>query len=280
MRKTVLLVLPVVFVLSMLSMAAALPIIGATANTLPAGTFMLDVWGTWQDYSREFETGGDNRGWCGLNEGKTVTSGSLVPRLYYGVSDWFTVRAAVPFEDRYGEEPELSGKSNSGLGDIIVDPKIRLYASEDGNQRIAALAGVRLPTGSTENSNPDLISAVSDGSTDVMIGAVATQHVGDFRAHACVTYWMNGHGSISPDVWVGLGTIEADLDDSWTLLWEYKGVFSSESKDYYRTYACPGIQWRGGRTTVGLSALVSAAATGGRYDFDWAPQFRVYHRFF
>jgi hypothetical protein len=288
-RRAIVLLLPVVVVFAIAPGAQALPIVGASANTIPAGTFMLDMWGTWQDYSIKHNSTGDDPGWCGLGNGDNVTSGSLVPRIYYGVADWLTLRVAIPFEDRYAEfgAADGGGMSNSGLGDIIIDPKIQILSSDGGYPRVAALVGVRFPTGEATGVDDDNVSPVSDGSTDYMLGAVATHRVGSITAHACLTHWMNGQtesGTDSPDMWVGLASIEMPLDESWMLLWEYKGVFSSESKAFYRTYACPGIAWNGERTTIGLSALVSAARKGGDgpggYDFDWAPYLRVYYRFF
>ncbi len=283
MRRAIALLLPVIVVFATAPGAQALPIVGASANTIPAGTLMLDTWGTWQDYSVRYEANGATPGWCGLRSGERVTSVSFVPRVYYGVTDRLTVRASFPLEDRYGEfESWESGKSNSGLGDIIIDPKFQIFRGDGGYPRVAALAGVRLPTGETSSAHESL-APLSDGSTDYMLGAVATHRVGPITAHACVTYWLNGEregGTDSPDVWVGLASVETPLDESWVLLWEYKGVFSSESKAFYRTYACPGIAWDGERTTIGFSALVSAARKGGGYDFDWAPYLRVYYRFF
>lgn len=285
MRRAIALLLSVVVVLAAAPGAQALPIVGTSANTIPAGTVMLDMWGTWQDLTLKYKSTGDSPGWCGLGSGDRVTSGSFVPRIYYGVTDQVTLRVAVPLEDRYAEfaGEDGGGKSNSGLGDIIIDPKIQILGRDGGYPRVAALAGVRLPTGATSGVDDDNLSPLSDGSTDYMLGAVATHRVGSITAHACLTYWMNGQeegGGDSPDLWVGLASVEMPLDGSWKLLWEYKGVFSSESKAFYRTYACPGIAWDGERTTIGFSALVSAARKGGGYDFDWAPYLRVYYRFF
>ena len=279
MRRAIRLLLPVVVVLAAAPGAHALPIVGASANTLPAGTVMLDMWGTWQDLTLKYKSTGDSPGWCGLGSGDRVTSGSLVPRIYYGVTDWLTLRVAVPLEDRYAEfvNDDGGGESESGLGDIVIDPKIQVLGRDGGYPRVAALVGVRLPTGETSNADSRL-APLSDGSTGYMLGAVATHRVGPITAHACVTHWLNGRDS--PDLWVALASVETPLDESWKLLWEYKGVFSSESKAFYRTYACPGIAWDGERTTIGFSALVSAARKGGSYDFDWAPYLRIYYRFF
>ncbi|HYW68173.1 MAG TPA: transporter, partial [bacterium] len=272
-------------VLLVFSSAAALPIVGASANTIPAGTFMLDVWGIWQDYSVTYKATGDNPGWCGLESGRTVTAGSFVPRIYYGVTDRFTVRVSLPFEDRYGEDTEADGggKSNTGLGDIIIDPKIQVYRGEGGFPRAALLAGVRFPTGATESVEPGLVPPISDGSTDYMLGVVGTHKIDSTTMHVCATYWMNGAkkwGGDSPDLIVGLASVEMELDEDWALLWEYKGVFGTEHSEFTRTYICPGISWSGSNTTIGFSGLVSAVREGAGLDFDWAPYFRVYYRFF
>lgn len=287
MHRATALALTAVLLLAFAPGAQALPIVGASANTIPAGTFMMDIWGTWQDYSLRHGPDGADPEWEGLGSGDNVTSVALVPRICYGVTDRLTLRAAVPLEDRYAEfaGEDGGGKSNSGLGDIIIDPKIQLLGTDGGYPRWAALIGVRFPTGETSNVHSSL-APLSDGSTDYMLGAVGTHRVGPITAHACLTYWMNGQkedGFDSPDLWVGLATIETPLDESWNLLWEFKGVFSSESKAFYRTYACPGIAWDGERTTIGFSALIPVTSKGGNstsYDYDWAPYLRIYYRFF
>ncbi|MFH1864588.1 MAG: hypothetical protein ABIK85_01770, partial [Candidatus Eisenbacteria bacterium] len=79
-------------------------------------------------------------------------------------------------------------------------------------------------------------------------------------------------------------TIEMPLDESWNLLWEFKGVFGETPSEFYRTYACPGIMWNGDNLNIGVSALVSTSARGkvgvSTLDYDWAPYVRIYYRFF
>jgi hypothetical protein len=276
--------LAVACVLFLASAAMALPIVGASANTIPAGTFMLDVWSSWQDFTvswQEDDNGGS--GWIGFTEERKWTSGSLVPRVYYGVTDWLTVRAALPLEDRYRQyDLEEPAQSSTGLGDVIVDPKIRLFKGASGYPRVAALVGVRLPTGTTDGELP-----LSDGSTDYMAGAVITHQEGAITGHACLSYWLNGDRANGTDVAnliVGLASIETPLDESWNLLWEFKGVFGETPSEFYRTYACPGIMWNGENLNIGVSALVSMSARGkvgvSTLDYDWAPYVRIYYRFF
>jgi hypothetical protein len=277
-------VLAVVCILLVTSAASALPIVGASANTIPRGTFMLDVWSSWQDFTvswQEDDNGGS--GWIGFIEDRQWTSGSLVPRVYYGVTDWLTVRAAVPLEDRYRQyDLEEPAQSATGLGDIVIDPKIQLFRGKSGYPCVAALAGVRFPTGTTDGDLP-----LSDGSTGYMVGGVITHKEAAITGHVCVTYCLNGdreNGTDVTDLIVGLVSIETPLDESWNLLWEFKGVFGETPSEFYRTYACPGIMWNGDNLNIGVSALVSTSARGkvgvSTLDYDWAPYVRIYYRFF
>ncbi|MFH1688667.1 MAG: transporter [Candidatus Eisenbacteria bacterium] len=284
MKITRLHVLAVACMLLLTSAASALPIVSASANTIPAGTFMLDVWSSWLDFTVSWqEDGNGGSGWVGFTEERQWTAGSLVPRIYYGVTDWLTVRAALPLEDQYRQyDLEEPAKSATGLGDIIIDPKIQLFRGESGYPRVAALVGVRFPTGGADGDIP-----LSDGSTDYMVGGVITHQEGAITGHACLTYWLNGDresGGDVPDLIAALATIEAPLDESWNLLWEFKGVFGQTPSEFYRTYACPGIMWNGDNLNIGVSALISASARGkvgvSALDYDWAPYVRVYYRFF
>lgn len=289
MRATRVHVLDVVVVICVLlfsSVATALPIVGASANTIPAGTFMLDTWGVWQNFTVSWlGDGNGGSGWIGFTEERTWTAGSLVPRVYYGVADWLTVRAALPLEDRYREyDFDSPTESATGLGDIVIDPKFQVFRGESGYPRVAALAGVRFPTGDTgDNDTP----ALSDGSTDYMFGGVITHKEGPVTAHACLTYWLNGereNGTDVPELFVILASIETPLDGRWNLLWEFKGVYSETPSEFRRTYVCPGIMWSGEHLNIGLSTLVSMDAHGGGgisyLDYDWAPYLRLYYRFF
>jgi hypothetical protein len=120
-----------------------------------------------------------------------------------------------------------------------------------------------------------------------MVGAALTHAESPVTVHACVAYWINGersNGTRGDNAWAGVLTFETPVDESWNLLWEFKGIFSESDREYRRTYVAPGIQWNGERVSVGFSGLVSASGVGGggaaRYDFDWAPYIRVYYRMF
>jgi hypothetical protein len=262
------------------------PLVGVSANTLPAGEFMIDVWGIWKDYTRSYTQSlyaeGEG-GWIGFPENSALQSGSFVPRLYYGITDWLTIRCGVPLEHRYMNFPDADGeKSNTALGDVVVDPKIQIYRGEGGYPRIALLAGVRLGTGDVDGT-----PACSDGSTDVVVGGVVTHETQALAAHAAVTYWVNGESDDGIDIknlWVGSATLESSIGDGWSLLWELKGYVGEDPSAYYRLYACPGVCWTGESWTAGMSAMVPFASHGGGgisfVDYDWAPYFRIYRRFF
>jgi hypothetical protein len=283
-RTTRLCVTAIVCALLLSQAVSALPIVGASANTIPGGTFMLDTWGTWREFSVSWQADGNGgSGWVGFPEDREWTSGSLAARVYYGVTDWLTIRVALPLEDAYRQyDLDLPSQSATGMGDIVVDPKIQLFKAESGYPRISALAGVRFPTGDRDGEIP-----LSDGSTDFMGGAVVTHKEGDITGHACVTYWSNGDregGGDVADLIVGLASIETPLDEDWNLLWEFKGVYGETPSEFYRTYVCPGVMWNGEHLNVGVSAQVSMAAKGkagiSTLDYDWAPYVRIYYRFF
>ena len=268
--------------------AAAATLVGVSANTLPEGTFMLDTWFMWRDYTREYEQGlqgGDTVGWVDLPASETRTHGTIAPRLLYGVTDWMTIRIGIPLEDRYfdlPDDPDASG-SATGLGDLVIDPKIRIYRAESGYPRAALLAGIRLPTGDTGGS-----PSLSDGSTDLVGGAVVSHKMANVTGHACVTYWYNGEnesGVDIPDLWVGNAGVETPIDESWSLLWEAKAYVGSENSKYRRAYMCPGLAWNGEHLTIGACALIPVYGKGvvnapNRFDFNWAPYVRLYYRFF
>jgi hypothetical protein len=271
------------------SPACALPIVGRSAATIPAGTFMLDTWGIYRNYAYSWEEAAepDDSGWVGFTRRERMTAASFVPRISYGVTDWLTVRAAVPVEDRYGEFADwVTGRSNTGLGDIVIDPKFQLYSGQDGFPMFSILAGVRLPTGDTKGVDRYRTLALSDGSTDFMLGGVATHSSGPLTGHACATYWSNGEktsGADAADFWVLLLSLEDSIDESLTLLWEFKGVYGRDPATYNRNYVCPGIMWSGEHVKIGLSSVVSMTARGGGgisdLDIDWAPYFRIYYHF-
>lgn len=263
--------------------ALAVPVVGVSANTLPSGAFMIDTWASWKSYTRSYID--DETGWGDLPSDYSITSATVSPRLYYGVTDWLTVRLTVPLEDRARDFPDNGGSdSNTGLGDIVVDPKIQVYKGETGYPRVALLTGIRFPTGETDGIDSEGTLALSDGSTDYVFGGVVTHKVENVTGHACVTYWLNGEneaGNDVSDIWIASLSIEDQILDDWTLLWEAKAYYGDEPSDYYRVYACPGVAWsNGGRFTIGLSGMVQLASEGGQLDYDWAPYLRAYYCFF
>jgi hypothetical protein len=212
--------------LGMTPAASGAPIVGTSANTLAKGKFMLDVWATWQEYSRVYDydlDGNDHAGWIDLNDDVSFTAASFVPRLLYGATDWLTLRVALPVEDRFRDFPEEGTQTAStGLGDVVFDPKLRVYKGESGYPVVSLLAGVRLPTGDTDSEIP-----LSDGSTDYCAGFAATHAIGDLAAHLCSVYWLNGEsegGVDMKDQSITTVTLEDALNENWTLEWEARAT--------------------------------------------------------
>ena len=100
------------------SVAPASPIVGTSANTIPQGTFMLDTWFKWESYTRSFDTGSEV--WIDLPDSSKMSKMTLSPRLYYGVTDWLTMRVAFPFVHKFEQlRPEDAEDSNIGPGDLL-----------------------------------------------------------------------------------------------------------------------------------------------------------------
>jgi hypothetical protein len=287
--RTMRVAIVVLFVISLLTgtvqFSSASPLVNTSANTLPQGAFMIDVWTIWKDYTQSYTedlyTEGDD-GWLDLPNGSSLVAASFVPRVYYGVTDFFTLRLAVPIEYRYRDFSDESAQSNTALGDIVIDPKIMIYKGETGYPRVSLLTGVRIGTGDVDGT-----PTCSDGSTDFVVGGVITHPVGSAMGHAYGTYWFNGEnsaGNETKNLWVGGASLEAYVSDQWSLLWEMKGYAGEEPSEYYRLYACPGICYNGERLTWGVSAIISMMQHGGGgvsyVDYRWAPYFKVYYRFF
>ena len=273
------------FLLAWAAGACASPLVGVSANTLPRGTFMLDTWVMWRDFTRSYN---DNLyegegGWLDLPGDYQFTAGTIAPRLLYGVTDWLSIRIGVPIEDRFRDPADgTSQQTNTGLGDLIIDPKMQIFKGESGYPRVALLAGIVLPTGDSSGE-----PQISDGSTDYIAGAAVTHKISGVLGHACVTYWFNGKdkdGADVNDLWIASASIENPVDEHWTLYWEAKAYLGSESSAYRRFYVCPGLAWNGEHLVFGGSAVISTWGRGGggasRVDFDWAPYFRIYYKFF
>lgn len=274
---------PVVLLMTiaLASPLAASPIVGVSANTIPQGTFMVDVWATGKSYTRSFIDGDDS--WVDLPADSDVSAATVCPRIYYGVTDWLTMRVAFPIEDRFAKYGTGDGEdANIGFGDILVEPKFQFYRTTDGATKASILTTLCLPTGDTDGK-----PALSDGSTDVAVGVVVSRQMERVAGHAAVIYCLNGEseaGVDKKDMWIATASLETPIGDGWSLLWEAKGYAGETMSKYYRLYTCPGVCWKGERVTAGLSAMISTVAYGGGgiswLDYEWAPYFKIYYRFF
>lgn len=269
------------------ALSSAAPIVGLTANVLPEGKWMMDTWMVYRSYTREWSNDGYWDDARLPNGGRTWTS--VVPRVYYGATDWLTIRGWLPYHHRGQNLPgDSSNGTNSGLGDIIIDPKIQVYKGEGGGYpRVAILTGVRIPTGDTEGTDGYGHLCLSNGSWGVSLGAVASAEVGVMKGHIAAAWWYNGENNVGNDVkdfGIGWMTLEADITDDWSALWEFKALVGEPGIDYYRIYACPGFSYNGEKWTVGLSSMISMWARGSwsysPYEFEVAPFMRIYYKFF
>lgn len=97
-------------------------------------------------------------------------------QLYYqhAFSDALKLQVVLPSIQKTASTNGATDDSSSGLGDAIVMARYAFWG--DDNQFLAAIAGLKLPTGSkkeavgTTTFSPDL--ALGTGSTDPLIGIV------------------------------------------------------------------------------------------------------------
>lgn len=278
MKRVALLITVVSLMLGQADYACARPVVGTSANTIPQGVFMIDLWSAWLDMTKAYDDTGEE--WNDLPDGADLRSVSVVPRIYYGVADWFTMRVALPLEYRTQGSLSAAGETDkaSGLGDILLEPKVKVYESDTGKAKVSLIGGVRFPSGDQESS-----PHISDGSTDVLVGVVVTHGAGAVSLHGVLGYWFNGEnkdGENLDDRWIGRATVEVPLGEGWSVLGEVHATTGEDPSVYRRINLCPGVSWTSGeRLTVGMAVRVSAWAKGGD-DYSWAPHLRASYTFF
>lgn len=201
-------------------------------------------------------------------------------RLVYGVSKDVALTLNVPTVLR---DRENGFDNQNGLGDTTLSLKWRFWQHDPGpidTNRLALLAGVRLPTG-TEGLS-------SDG-WDPMLGLIFTRVSGRHGINAAVTYLVSTDGLSNP-ISAGTGT-----DDLLTLETSYlyrlapseytsdthaSWYFTAESFVDYETNGdlawriAPGILYEARRFTVELSPIVPIVnEIDHRADLDWGLAF-------
>lgn len=164
---------------------AAGPIITIPANTLDKNTFVLGFGLTFTDSSRFDYTKLNRLNRKNLHAHSMDSGLNLNLNLSYGITDDFTMSMVLPFVARYGLITTDLGNTiddgnSMGLGDISFLAKYRLLQSQDENTSFAALLGLKIPSGDTNEENEFSFKLSSDdqpgsGSWDPIMGLSFSQ---------------------------------------------------------------------------------------------------------
>jgi hypothetical protein len=132
-------------------------------------------------------------------------SGSIA--LGYGVTDALTVSLRLPYVNRddlrEGPEEEEPGVveqgDSSGIGDLTALGKFRFLNISDGEQQAALMAGIKTPTGETEETTleGELFETEhqpGSGSWDPLLGLALTQDLGSVALDASLVYAFTTEG--------------------------------------------------------------------------------------
>lgn len=186
--------------------------------------------------------------------------------LDYRVTDSLTTILAVPYVNQTASYTGAK-QTTQGLGDIAVYGKYSLYKT-DAASEVLALAGVELPTGSTEKRDSSGVFPITQqpgsGSTDFIVGAAAVWGFPVLTAYGDFSYKINGSESYKFGNFLALnagvnyaipsmaqfslvGEVNAEIAEQDKSDLSGPGVLpGGEVRDtgYEKIYFTPGIQWR------------------------------------
>lgn len=168
------------------------PIFSPSALVLPRGGVSVGGNALWVAYDED------------AFEGADVSGAQLSGGVAFGLTDRITVGAAIPWASVTAEAGGEKADA-SGLLDLSVFGRARLWTSPGGRTDLAALASVTVPTASGDFD----VEGVDRGS-DVTLGGAATHRLERGSLHGSVSYTIAGDvdvegiGSVSGNDVVGL----------------------------------------------------------------------------
>ena len=194
--------------------AAAGPITTTTAHTLPQGQWVIAL----DTQHINFDAVPAAR-LARLSEAdEDVHSTDKLTRtalnLAYGVSDTLTLGVSLPYVSREnltetahegGDEPFEALGDADGLGDLQLFAAVNAWQSDNGNQRIAVLGGIKAPTGKTsarsdEGERLEVEIQPGSGSWDPFLGLAYSHQQGRWGFDTNVLYTKVNSGSQSTDL--------------------------------------------------------------------------------
>lgn len=190
--------------------------------------------------------------------------------LAFGVSDDFTLGFSLPYVKRSnireahhgeegveGEEEELEAENigdADGLGDARFYGQYRFFRSSDNNTHLAAIAGLKLPTGrsheiSAEDERFEQEFQPGSGSWDPFFGAAFTQYWQRLRLDASAIYQITTEGDQDTD----LGDVFAfNAGFSYRVAGDHQGNTSSDALNFDVVLELNG-EWRDEEEEEGIT---------------------------
>ena len=203
------------------------PIVTVGGTTLPAGIFALSF--RWEFVNSPGFTDEELLHIAEDDDSVHSTDSLSVPSpsFGYGVTNRLTVGLRQPYvsrrnirevphhdeeegehQDEEAEEEEheeehlevVNAGSPRGLGDLVAAMSFRLTGPDDGTAGVSLVAGVEIPTGSTEQLTSDGHRFETDhqpgsGSWDPLVGVALSQGFGRSSLHGNVIYQLNNEGA-------------------------------------------------------------------------------------
>ncbi len=125
---------------------------------------------------------------------KKMTADITFLKMVYGFTDNITLSAVVPRLDKELTIRTKKGgeikKTRSGIGDIALNVRWRLYHDAYFNKHFGICFGATLPTGDYDKSYPTALQ-LGKGSVSLTGGAMWSQHIGKFWFHSSLLYIHN-----------------------------------------------------------------------------------------
>jgi len=253
------------FVLTLLLLAlfafntSATPIVGGSPSVLPAGKFMNETHITYTNFTAQWNPTDEE--YVDFPDDQSASSFVLIPQFYYGPTDWLSLRLTIPvlgLSQDLGED-----QSAFGIGDIVFDPKFKIWWSDNRDIRVSGAVGARFPTGNTDSEIP-----LGDGSTDFVWVLLPSEKVCQFTFYQNLGMWINGeneNGDDIDDVLFYNLTVEWNASPKFGTLVEIQGGNTLGDSDASSLHIAPGLYYNVSKSLM-LDACIEIpiADKGGR----------------
>lgn len=184
--------------------AAAGPVITIPAHTLPRNRFVFGYGMNFTNFGEFNSSKLNSLNLKGVHAHSIDTALLLNTNMSYGFTDDLSLILVVPFYFGYDMLSTDMGNTindgdSIGFGDISLLAKYRFFNSDEHGFALAALAGIKMPTGDTNQKNEHGYLLGSDdqpgsGSWDPIMGLALSKRLGKFNLDSNVFYLLSMQG--------------------------------------------------------------------------------------